>query len=87
VYSSFVGEPPPRLARNTNKGREEFMNHAEVERTELADDVNRRKELNFRKRLSEVVCKSPYAAMMETGVVVNDKENRRLDFCRCVLKS
>jgi hypothetical protein len=39
---------------------QEFINHAEVERTELADEM--KKELNFRKRLSEVVCKSPYAA-------------------------
>jgi hypothetical protein len=35
---------------------------------------NQRKEQTFRRRLSEVVCKSPYAAMMETDVVVNDKE-------------
>jgi hypothetical protein len=36
--------------------------HVEVERTELANEMMRRKELDFRKRLSETACKSPYAA-------------------------
>ena len=49
-------------------------NHVEVERTELANEVIGRKEVNFRRRLSEIACKSPYAATVETHVVVNDKE-------------
>jgi hypothetical protein len=56
------------------------MVHVEVERTELANEVIGRREMNFRRRLSEGVCKSPYAATVETHVVVNDKEKRRLDF-------
>ena len=59
----------------------------EVERTELANELIGMKGVNFRRRLSEIACKSPYAATVETYVVVNDKEKRRLDFCRCVLKS
>ena len=51
-------------------------NHVEVERTELANDLMRRKELIFRIRLSGGVCKSPYAAFEETLYVVNDKEKR-----------
>ncbi len=50
------------------------ITHAEVERTELADEMTRRKELNFRRRLSEVVYKSPDAAKEETFFVVNDQE-------------
>jgi hypothetical protein len=61
--------------------------HVEVERTELANELIGRREMNFRRRLSEGVCKSPYAATVETYVVVNDKKKRRLDLCRCVLKS
>ena len=61
---------------------QKIRNHAEVERTELADELKRRKGLAFRRRSSESVCKSPYAATMETGVVVNDKEKRRLDLRR-----
>jgi len=38
-------------------------NHAEVERTELADEMILRKELNFRWRFSEIASKSPYAAL------------------------
>jgi hypothetical protein len=45
------------------------------------------RELDFRRRLSEVVCKSPSAATVETDVVVNEKEKRRLDLCRYLLKS
>jgi hypothetical protein len=56
------------------------MVHVEVERTELANEVIGRREMNFRRRLLEGVCKSPYAATVETHVVVNDKEKRRLDF-------
>lgn len=56
--------------------------HVEVERTELANEGCTKRELNFRRRLSEGVCKSPYAAMVETHVVVNDKEKRGLDLCR-----
>jgi hypothetical protein len=59
-----------------------LSNHAEVERTELADELSRRKELAFRRGSSESVCKSPYAATLETDVVVNDKEKRRLDLRR-----
>jgi len=62
-------------------------NHVEVERTELANELIRRKEVNFRRRLSEIACKSPYAATVEIVVVVNDKEKRRLDFRRCLLMS
>jgi hypothetical protein len=62
-------------------------NHVEVERTELANELIRRRGVNFRRRLSEIACKSPYAATVETDVVVNDKEKRRLDFCRCLLMS
>ena len=59
------------------------VTHAEVERTELAGEIIRKKkELNFRWRLSEIASKSPYAATVETEVVVNDKEKRRLDLCR-----
>jgi hypothetical protein len=61
---------------------QKFSNHSEVERTELADELNERKEMDFRRRLSEVVCKSPHAATMETDVVVNDKEKRRHDLRR-----
>jgi hypothetical protein len=57
-------------------------NHAEVERTELADEMIRRKELIFRWRFSEIASKSPYAAKEETCFVVNDKEKRRLDLRR-----
>ena len=56
--------------------------HVEVERTELANELIGRRGVNFRRRLSEIACKSPYAAMVETYVVVNDKEKRRLDLCR-----
>jgi hypothetical protein len=62
-------------------------NHVEVERTELANDLIGRRGVNFRRRLSEIACKSPYAATVETHVVVNDKEKRKLDFRRCMLKS
>ena len=48
----------------------------EVERTELANEVIKGKEMTFRRRLSERACKSPYAAMVETYVVVNDKEKQ-----------
>ena len=52
-----------------------ITDHAEVERTELADGgIVKRKEMTFRRRLSERACKSPYAATMETCDVVNDKE-------------
>ena len=57
-------------------------NHVEVERTELADDLIGKGGMNFRRRSSEIACKSPYAATVETHVVVNDKEKRRLDFRR-----
>lgn len=49
-------------------------NHVEVERTELANELIGRRGVNFRRRLSEMACKSPYAATVETYVVVNDKE-------------
>jgi hypothetical protein len=62
-------------------------NHVEVELTELANGIDRRREVDFRKRLSEGVFKSPYAATVETRVVVNDKEKGRLELCRCVLTS
>lgn len=55
-------------------------NHAEVERTELADELIGRREMIFRGRLSEVVRKSPYAAMVETHMVVNDKEKTETGF-------
>jgi hypothetical protein len=58
---------------------QKIINHVEVERTELADDLKTRKELIFRWRLSEIASKSPYAAEKETCFVVNDKEKRRLD--------
>ena len=64
-----------------------IINHVEVERTELANELIGRRGVNFRRRLSEGVCKSPYAATVETYVVVNDKEKRRLDFRRCLLMS
>jgi hypothetical protein len=54
----------------------------EVERTELASELIGRRGVNFRGRLSEIACKSPYAATVETYVVVNDREKRRLDFRR-----
>ena len=54
----------------------------EVERTELASIEIIKRELIFRWRLSEIASKSLYAAMVETYVVVNDKEKRRLDFRR-----
>jgi len=57
-------------------------NHVEVERTELANELIRKRGVNFRRRLSEMACKSPYAATVETYVVVNDEEKRRLDFRR-----
>ena len=57
-------------------------NHVEVERTELTNELKERKGMNFRRRLSEIACKSPYAAMVETYIVVSDKEKRRLDLCR-----
>lgn len=57
-------------------------NHVEVERTELASELIGRRGVNFRGRLSEIACKSPYAATVETYVVVNDREKRRLDFRR-----
>jgi hypothetical protein len=59
----------------------------EVERTELASVQMIKGELIFRRRLSEIACKSPYAATVETCVVVNDKEKRRHDLCRYVLMS
>jgi hypothetical protein len=59
----------------------------EVERTELANELIGRKGVDFRRRLSEIACKSPYAATVEIRVVVNDKEKRRLDFRRCLLMS
>jgi len=37
-----------------------------------------RKELNFRRRFSGVVCKLPYAAVSGNSLVVNDKENGNL---------
>jgi hypothetical protein len=41
-----------------------ITNHVEVERTELANEKIMKEEgLNFRRRLSEVVCKSSYAAL------------------------
>jgi hypothetical protein len=55
---------------------QENTNHVEVERTELANEVIKGKEMTFRRRLSERACKSPYAAMVETYVVVNDKEKQ-----------
>jgi hypothetical protein len=61
--------------------------HVEVERTELANELIRRRGVNFRRRLSEIACKSPYAAAVEIYVVVNDKEKRKLDFRRCLLRS
>jgi hypothetical protein len=45
---------------------QKIINHVEVERTELADDLKTRKELIFRWRLSEIASKSPYAAEKET---------------------
>ena len=61
---------------------QEINNHVEVERTELANELIRKRGMTFRRRSSEIACKSPYAAMVETYVVVNDKEKRRLDLCR-----
>jgi hypothetical protein len=81
---SFVGV---KMLYKRWKAFQGFITHAEVERTELADELKRRKELNFRKRLSEGVCKSPYAAKEETYFVVNDKEKRRRDLRRWLLKS
>jgi len=59
----------------------------EVERTELANEEIRREEMTFRRRLSEIACKSPYAAALERTFVVNDKEKRRQEFRRCLLMS
>ena len=59
-----------------------ISSHVEVERTELANELIRRKGVSFRRRLSEIACKSPNAATLEIVVVVNDKEKRRLDFRR-----
>jgi hypothetical protein len=61
---------------------QKIINHVEVERTELANEMKGRKGWAFRRQLSEVVCKLPYAAGKETCFVVNDKEKRRLDLCR-----
>mgnify|MGYP007022270527 CR=1 FL=1 len=32
------------------------------------NELKERKEMNFRRRLSEIACKSPYAAMAETYI-------------------
>jgi hypothetical protein len=63
----------------------EINNHVEVERTELANELIRRKEMDFRWRLSEIASKSPYAAMMETYVVVNDKEKTGTGFPKMIV--
>ena len=65
------------------KTLQKINNHVEVERTELANELIRRRGVNFRGRMSEIACKSLYAAKVEIYAVVNDKEKkRRLDFRR-----
>jgi hypothetical protein len=46
----------------------------EVERTELANELIRRRDVSPRRRISEVVCTSPHTVTVETHVVVNDGE-------------
>ena len=49
---------------------------AEADRTEQGISINRGKGLDFRRRLSGVVSKPPYAANFGNGFVVSDKEKR-----------
>ncbi len=45
-----------------------YLNCAEVERTELADKIKYdKRDKAFRRRSSEIVCKSPYAAGRENA--------------------
>ncbi len=47
-----------------------------VQAKRMAGKIERGNELDFQRRLSGVVFKSPYAAIIGNNVVVNDKEKR-----------
>jgi len=53
----------------------------------MEDFCNNAKELAFRRRLSGVVFKPPYAADIGNIFVVSDKEKPELDSGRCLPKS